>query len=290
MNSSAQMVLNGVHAKIRLAEVQIKDLCEEIEGFEDAQERCVKRIEYQGGQEFIYTGDPKCPIEWSIRVGDIVHKLRSALDHLVTYLVLSNDYPSSFLNRNHRFPIYRSRNSYCDHVDNDLRGVNEMGKTKIFELQPFNDFASNITLWSLHCLNIIDKHRHIRIVNAFTLGPPSISFPKERDGQVDLFHMAKNLDWTLRGFEPLRSGGCLYRYNDLKPTFAADALDIQVEVLFDDMVLAQREPFISFDERAQPTSKTYSNIESMGPRGSVRLVLERLTKKVLHTVEDLAST
>lgn len=290
MNSSAQMVLNGVDAKIRLAEVQIKDLCEEIEDFEDAQERCVKRIEYQGGQEFIYTGDPKCPIEWSIRVGDIVHKLRSALDHLVTYMVLSNGHPSSLLNRKHRFPIYRSKDSYCNHVANDLRGVNSIAKAKIFELQPFIDFKENLSLWSLHCLNIIDKHRHLRIMNAYTIGPHSISMPRDSQRQLGLHHIARNLDMTLRGFEPLETGARLYRYDDLQPTLATDDLDIQVEVLFDDMLLAQREPFISFDERAQPTSKTYSNIETMGPRGSVRLVLERLTEKVTRTVEDLAST
>lgn len=284
----AGLVLEGVHAKIKMADEQIHELCEEIRVFEESQQKCVEHIAYEDRQEFVFVGDAKCPIEWSVRVGDIVHKLRSALDHLVTYLVLSNGNSTDSLSQKHQFPIFRSKEKYHENVEEYLKGVDISARAKICALQPFSAPKDNLSLWSLHCLNIIDKHRYIRIMNAYAFGPPGISLSNGFSLENDLWHFLSNWDRTSRGLEYLQKGLCLFRYRSLDPAFCKENLSLQVTVLFDDAVLAQEDPFVSFEKK--PLSQTYSDIADKGPRGSVRLVLEGLHKCVLTSVQDLTRT
>ena len=288
MNPDAELVLEGVRAKIRMADEQIRDLCEEIRAFEESQKQHVEHIAYQDRQEFVFAGDPKCPIEWSIRVGDIAYKLRSALDHLVTHLVLSNGNPISFLTRRHQFPIFQSSQEYLRNVRDYLKGVDGAAESKIHSFQPFNAPKDNLNLWSLHCLNIIDKHRYIRIMNAYAFGPPALTLPKGSSRGDGLNHIVKNLDANPRGLEPLQNGLCLFRYSDPEPAFNKSDFSFQVSVLFDDAVLAQGKPFISLVQNG--LSQTYSEIAEKGPRGSVKLVLENLSKIVSTLVEQVAPT
>ena len=287
MNPDAELVLEGVHTKIRMADEQIRDLCEETRVFKEFQKNCVEHIAYEDRQEFIFTGDPKIPIEWSIRVGDIVHKLRSALDHLVTYLVLSNGNPIGVHSRNNQFPIFQSKEKYLEQVEHNLKGVDDKARAKICAVQPFAAPEDNLSLWSLNCLNIIDKHRYIRIMNAYAFGPPALTLPKESGRELDLYHILRNWDQTPRGFEYLQNGMCLFRYDALEPAFGKDDFSFQVAVLFDDAILAQEEPYVSLERK--PIVKTYGDIANKGPRGSVNLVLENLHDRVSTLVEELAA-
>ena len=289
MYPDAELVLEGIHAKIRMANEQIRDLCEEIRVFEEFQQNCVEHIAYEDRQEFVFTGDPKVPIEWSIRVGDIVHKLRSALDHLVTCLVLSNGNPTNSLSQKHQFPIFHSKSEYRKKVGDYLKGVDGTAETKIRSFQPFNPPKDNLSLWSLHCLNIIDKHRYIRIMNAYAFGPAALSLPKEPGRENDQYHILSNWDSRPpRGFEYLQNGMCLFRFNDSEPAFTKDDFSFQVSVLFDDAILAQGKPYISFVKKG--LTQTYGEISTKGPRGSVRLVLENLYKFVSTLIQQVAPT
>lgn len=287
MNPDAKLVLEGVRAKVRMAHEQIHDLCEDIRVFEESQKQYVEHIAYEDRQEFVFTGDAKCPIEWSIRVGDIVHKLRSALDHLVTYLVLSNGNHTNFLSQRHQFPIFQSEPEYLKNVKEYLKGVDGTAETKIHSRQPFNAPVGNLSLWSLHCLNIVDKHRYIRIMNAYALGPPALSLPKESSLERDQYHILSNWDHTPRGFEYLQNRLCLFRYNHSEPAFSKEDLNLQVVVLFDDAVLAQGTPYISFVKKG--LTQTFSDIATTGPRGSVNLVLKNLHDRISTLVEELAA-
>ena len=167
--------------------------------------------------------------------------------------------------------------------------MDNTARAKIYALQPFAAPQDNLSLWSLNCLNIIDKHRYIRIMNAYAFGPPALSLPKESGREHDPYHILSNWDSSPpRGFEYLQNRMSLFRYNHSEPAFGKDNFSFQVVVLFDDAILAQEEPSISL-ERKQ-LLKTYDDIANKGPRGSVRLVLENLYDRVSTLVEDVSQT
>ena len=113
------------------------------------------------------------PIEWPIIVGEIVHNLRSALDHIITDLTIAeNGSPLE----NTEFPIFDDEIKYLSCRRNGspapisglykIRGVSAAAKTRIQAMQPFefNKVGRPSSLLVLHNLNIIDKHRTIHIV------------------------------------------------------------------------------------------------------------------------------
>jgi hypothetical protein len=108
-------------------------------------------------------GVPTPDLEWSIRIGEVLHQLRSALDHLAWQLVLIDGGRPS---RQTQFPI-------LDHpptaVSELLRQVHDPEILGFVDwCQPYHGGAGGpLTrfqahgqpLWVLRCLNNIDKHR-----------------------------------------------------------------------------------------------------------------------------------
>jgi hypothetical protein len=100
----------------------------------------------------------------SVVVGDVIHNLRSALDHLAWQLViLDGGQPTD----DTQFPIYASETNAKGNPRNVTiqPGINDQHIIDaLIEVQPFteakygHDPATN-ALWIVHRLNIIDKHR-----------------------------------------------------------------------------------------------------------------------------------
>ncbi len=83
----------GMSAKIGRACDQIEALEADMDGFcTNIKQSIVHEINKDAGkQAWVYRGaTPDVPIEWSVRIGEILYNLRSALDHLVWQLVLAN--------------------------------------------------------------------------------------------------------------------------------------------------------------------------------------------------------
>jgi hypothetical protein len=115
-----------------------------------------------------------CPLEWGVLVGEILHNLRSALDHLVWELVILETgeapkprKPGSTTKTG--FPIFETPGGY----DGDrgerlmLHGVGAPARALIRSEQPFHtgeDVAS--PLWHLHVLSNFDKHRTLHVTGA----------------------------------------------------------------------------------------------------------------------------
>ncbi len=139
-----------------------------------------------GEQRWVYRGAaPEVPIEWSIRVGEILYNLRSALDHLVWQLVLaSGNRPTRF----NQFPILDSEEQWTPaRIVKVLEGVSDENKKIVRYLQPFNPVlqlpvdgkyrACNAQVFrTLRELCNIDKHRHLNLVLAVTDGIEPIVF------------------------------------------------------------------------------------------------------------------
>jgi hypothetical protein len=109
--------------------------------------------------------EPKNP-EWGLLLGDMVHNLRSALDHLVWQLVLLNGEKPR---RQNQFPIIRTKAEYWEATGNRsesardrmLVGVSEDHRAFIDLVQPFNarNVPEGTSLAVLSWLSNADKHR-----------------------------------------------------------------------------------------------------------------------------------
>lgn len=115
------------------------------------------------------------PPGWSIIIGEILHDLRSALDHLVWQLTLANGYtpPRRFSRRKTRwrfieFPIYVNGLDFRSRLErrsNPLWGISDPARAFIDDYQPLHGgkMATRDALWVLNELNNIDKHRTLHL-------------------------------------------------------------------------------------------------------------------------------
>jgi hypothetical protein len=111
----------------------------------------------------------ECPPAWGILVGDFIHNLRSALDHLVWQLVIhETGNPPTTLDT--QFPIFQTEVGYNTRGEPvRLKGVGARAKALIKTLQPFSTGeGTNSPLWHLHELSNFDKHRRICLTGSVT--------------------------------------------------------------------------------------------------------------------------
>lgn len=100
------------------------------------------------------------PAHLALVIGDYLHNLRSALDHLAWQLVIaSGNTPTPRT----EFPIYKDASVYQQRVGRVViqPGVTAPIGADVESLQPYHrgDDALNHPLWVLHDLSNIDKHR-----------------------------------------------------------------------------------------------------------------------------------
>lgn len=103
------------------------------------------------------------PLEkWAAIVGECVHSLRSALDHTAYELVRINrpTYEAS------EFPIIKDKAFWDQAQMRKLPGLDRKVLAQIKWLQPYRRAGEAETLWIVHNLDVIDKHRHLNLVSA----------------------------------------------------------------------------------------------------------------------------
>jgi hypothetical protein len=160
--------LEGVGRKIKRADDNIKPLYEEIVAWakRDAY-GFVTEAQKKGTKHIVrIETDETVPPEWALMVGDFVHNLRSALDHLVYQLVISNR--GTVTNRT-AFPIFADATKYGKYSSPQIDGVPSMCVAKFKSLQPYFRSRNEPThdpLWWVHELDRIDKHRLLTVVTA----------------------------------------------------------------------------------------------------------------------------
>lgn len=95
------------------------------------------------------------PPRLSAMIGDVIHNLRAALDHLAYQLVWvgGGKVPGSHV----YFPIADSRELYREQRRKQLKGATPNAIAAVDALTPYR--GSNDVLWKLHKLNNVDKHR-----------------------------------------------------------------------------------------------------------------------------------
>ena len=184
--SKAQCALEGIRGKVRRAEDGLALLTDEMTRFcRELQESVQHEVrEDRDEQVWVYRGEtPNAPIEWSIRIGEILYNLRSALDHLAWQLVLANGQTPG---PHTAFPIVDREPAWNSRRDRDLRGMSEPAIAQIRWLQPYGgglNLPFDVSAFlHLHTLCNIDKHRHLILaaINLdlgrpiFNSGPPPV--------------------------------------------------------------------------------------------------------------------
>jgi len=159
--------LEGCRAKITRAEFHLVEMRFRVrEYLQHAPYRVVGEYQQATG-EFVLraeavAGVQPVPLELTLIAGEVVHQLRSALDHLVFDLVIENTgaEPPGIKSG---FPIFKAVEGYNDRAPAMIRGVADAAVTRIRGAQPFHlgDRAEEALTWAVQQLNNTDKHRTI---------------------------------------------------------------------------------------------------------------------------------
>lgn len=161
--------LDGCRAKILRAEESIRSLDEELTVFlsRDVPEIKVVGQHQRDGLEyaFIAFGDSEVPLRFSVLAGEIVHHMRSSLDHLVYALIVRNGGTPS---RNNQFPICATANKFEDARNSGLiSGVSQSAIKLIEAVQPYTSPTPDDTVLSVvNQYDILDKHKLLVVVTA----------------------------------------------------------------------------------------------------------------------------
>jgi hypothetical protein len=99
---------------------------------------------------------PIIPVNILTAAGDVIHNLRSALDHLAYQLVAVGS-PGSVPSRRAEFPIAKDFTTYKAETPRKVEGMTPEAVEAINRLKPYK--GGNEALWRIHELNNIDKHR-----------------------------------------------------------------------------------------------------------------------------------
>ncbi len=188
------MIPNSVRLKIDWAEKHLDALDAEIDRWNSGprKPRRLQRIrdgvpptEFRAQIRF----DPPIPDNIPMIIGDAVHNLRSALDHLACALAeLKIPTDSQTGHSGIEFPIYVSEDKFNKRGAAKIKKLPTAVQHQIRSLQPYHagDNARMQFLWALHQLDIIDKHRQISIMGG-RYGLPENIRPQASQGNEVLF-------------------------------------------------------------------------------------------------------
>jgi hypothetical protein len=161
-------LLASCRAKIERAEESIQNLNREITAFLVANPkpyRMVREFRNDGRQyAFIAFGNPVVPARFAVIAGEIVHHLRSSLDHLLCALVVNNGGSPT---RQHQFPIYTSPKAFDEACSRGLiRGVADSAEKLIRSVQPYtSETPDDTVLHVIQQFDNFDKHQRLLVVN-----------------------------------------------------------------------------------------------------------------------------
>ncbi len=114
---------------------------------------------------FIAYGDPNPPLRISVITGEVIHHMRSSLDHLIHALVIHNGENPTF---QHQFPICSTKKAFEQACKRgQIKGVGANARRLIQSVQPFTTPTPDDTiLFVVSQYDNADKHRLLVVVTA----------------------------------------------------------------------------------------------------------------------------
>ena len=190
-----------IREKIDRAKRHIRDLelaRERFFGEEPA--RFATKFDSQTGYELFYITHLRTPhAEFGLIAGDVIHNIRSALDHLAWQLVLGN---GAIPGKQTAFPIYDDATKYKSSRKGRVKGMAQSAIDAIDAAQPYK--GGNDALWVLHRLDIADKH-HALLTTITSL--VNVSFHVSRSFLDPGFSVG---DFSIPGMQNLIEGGVFF--------------------------------------------------------------------------------
>lgn len=155
MGLPADERLRTIQLKIERAITHIDELAVACKRFIDADPYTLGRvIDPKTGYYGFTVNDLKPPpLEIGLIAGDVIHNLRSALDHLAYQLVLANGQVPS---RHTCFPIFEDAARFKAMDPRKVKGMSQGAIEAIEAARPYK--GGNEPLWIVHELDIADKH------------------------------------------------------------------------------------------------------------------------------------
>lgn len=167
MSASAEGRLVGVRAKIERAEKHVGELDSAIDAFFQTNPYRVSQEDDRqlGGIRYVLRVVGTIPVGIPVIVGDVLHNLRSAMDHIVGQLVLAN---GGSVERHHCFPVVELAKNYQSFATRALDGVRQEAIDLVAGTKPYK--GGDDDLWHIHQMNNIDKHRLLLPAASFNQG------------------------------------------------------------------------------------------------------------------------
>jgi hypothetical protein len=194
--------LGGCRLKLERAVAHLGTLNEEIQRFRRSQSHeLIRDFDPQTGEELWWVdgvySDP--PDAWSPLIGDILHNLRSALDHLARQLAIRRNYGHDLPSESRAtFPIFKNRGRFWrkrpDGRWTGLSGATSLlrfpgdARKHVLAVQPYKDGnrAPAHPLWALHRLSIEDRHRTLHVVRS-AIVDSALQIDEFEDARIERF-------------------------------------------------------------------------------------------------------
>ncbi len=180
---------------------------------------------------------------WAVIVGEVVHQLRSSLDHLACQLVEAN---GGTVTKQTMFPILDSSKDYEAGIEGMLDGASVKAIRFVKALKPYN--GGNQSLFALHRLNIADKHRLLITVGAVresVSAPTSAQASRYKDKGIRV--VPKRADGTFE-FAPYIDTFPLEDSAEIFSTISKAKLypnaNLTFEIVFGEKGVFDREPLV----------------------------------------------
>jgi hypothetical protein len=150
--------LKGIESKLERARHHLED-ARAVLGAYSVGDEILREIHPDSGMLMLKARIPPLPDAIALTIGDCVHNLRSALDHLIWQLVLAN---RKIPHRSNMFPICRTSEEFEKRINqNRLKGVYPNAQKAIERLQPYT--TGDDILQVVSDLDNADKHRTLLV-------------------------------------------------------------------------------------------------------------------------------
>jgi hypothetical protein len=159
-------VFDGVRLKLERSDELRAEISAAIESFQRSNPVRLEREIRDGGRRHIYSAREVAqpPGRLGVVVGDCVHNLRSALDHMIYEAANGESLPEGTARRL-CFPIALDAPAFAAIRAGALYGVPRPVQDVVEAHQPYNQYTTPDVspLWSLNRLWNVDKHRLVRL-------------------------------------------------------------------------------------------------------------------------------
>lgn len=199
------------------------------------------KVDHDAGEFIAMAHVPKdFPIELGGMAGRILYGIRSSLDNLAWQLVLVG---GGTPGKHTEFPVFEDETKFNGRAPRMMDGMSDTAKAAIERLQPFNEWPEHpehATLWKIHDLNNIDKHR-LPYITGLVLARVRGGFRHVGASGAELVYLAEQ-------GAPIEDGAVLahVRWDPAQMKALGDAkVDVDLEMAVDPAIQSSEAEFIT---------------------------------------------